>query len=202
VKKILWQTLTTALVLATLPAQAMAKTSAAPTEWRKGETVLTPINDSYDDIVRAATQAEAVVARTATITDLAALPMPAPIALPSYIPAPLAGATQFASISPVLVPDEQNLLPYAGLAGLMLPALLIGSGDGGSSGEIGTLPGSGESADVPAPSPVPQPLLAVPEPATWLMLLLGFGAVGSAVRRARQSGMFAPAREAALTTAG
>ena len=38
----------------------------------------------------------------------------------------------------------------------------------------------------------PLPLLPVPEPATWLTLILGFGAIGAGLRR-RQGGMLAPA---------
>jgi hypothetical protein len=51
-------------------------------------------------------------------------------------------------------------------------------GSPGSPGSPGT-PGTPETPSVPSVPP------AVPEPATWLMMLLGFGFVGSAMRRAK-----------------
>lgn len=39
---------------------------------------------------------------------------------------------------------------------------------------------------VPTPSPTVPPVSAVPEPSTWLMLITGFGLLGSAVRRQRR----------------
>jgi len=38
----------------------------------------------------------------------------------------------------------------------------------------------------PTPNPPPDPTDAVPEPATWLMMILGFGVIGWVVRRARR----------------
>lgn len=40
----------------------------------------------------------------------------------------------------------------------------------------------------PFPGPGPQPVSSVPEPATWAMMLLGFGGIGFAMRR-RKSGV-------------
>jgi len=200
-----WRTIAAAIVLTAMPVQAMAEAAPASVAWRKGATVLTPINDSYGDIVEAATQAEAVAARTATITDLAAA-LPAPVVLPSTIAPPLAGVAEFAAIGPVALPDEQNMLPYLGLAGLLLPPLLIGAGDGDSSGELGAFPDpEGGVTQVPPASALPQPLPAVPEPATWFMLLLGFAAIGAALRRApgrRSAGIGRGCERAVLTIAG
>jgi hypothetical protein len=54
-----------------------------------------------------------------------------------------------------------------------------GGGGGGGSGGISTPP----ATDTPPPS-VPA---AVPEPSTWAMMLVGFGAVGFAMRRRRKT---------------
>lgn len=62
-------------------------------------------------------------------------------------------------------------------------------GFGGGGGGI-FIPGPGGNpggpiVDVPNPPPGPPPTAAVPEPGTWLMLILGFGAVGAGLRRRR-----------------
>jgi PEP-CTERM motif len=65
------------------------------------------------------------------------------------------------------------------------------SGGPGSSipGAIGSLPGGGGGGGggsiTPPTTPVP-PIAVVPEPAMWAFMILGFGVIGSALRRARR----------------
>mgnify|MGYP001794655335 CR=1 FL=1 len=49
----------------------------------------------------------------------------------------------------------------------------------GSAGQAVIIGGSGGSITAPPPG-------AVPEPATWAMMLLGFGMIGTAMRRSRK----------------
>lgn len=79
-------------------------------------------------------------------------------------------------------------------------ALPIPSGSGGfgpvfgggpsGGGFIGGGGGSGGSGNVPVPPiapPAPPPITAaVPEPSTWILLLMGFAAVGASVRRSKK----------------
>ena len=57
-----------------------------------------------------------------------------------------------------------------------------GGGGGGSGGGGG---GGGTSGETPVP-PITPPVASVPEPGTWLTLVLGFGAVGGGLRSARR----------------
>jgi hypothetical protein len=41
------------------------------------------------------------------------------------------------------------------------------------------------------PPPPPPPMPGVPEPATWAMMLIGFGAMGTMLRRRRRAVLFA-----------
>lgn len=52
-----------------------------------------------------------------------------------------------------------------------------GGGGGGGGGDTGTTPPGGGTVETPAP-----PAVAVPEPSTWSMMLLGFGLLGAALR--------------------
>lgn len=60
-----------------------------------------------------------------------------------------------------------------------------GGGGGGTPPGFNPEPGPGPNPG-PSPTPGPQPTPSpgpVPEPATWAMLILGFGAIGSSMRR-------------------
>ena len=50
---------------------------------------------------------------------------------------------------------------------------------------VGGLPGGGITA--PPPSIIETPIAAVPEPGTWISMLIGFAFIGAALRRQRQS---------------
>lgn len=57
-----------------------------------------------------------------------------------------------------------------------------GSGGGGNSGG----PGGGDGFVPPAAPPI---AAAVPEPSTWILLLIGFAAVGASIRRTKRGGV-------------
>jgi hypothetical protein len=68
---------------------------------------------------------------------------------------------------------------------------LIGIPDGGVAPPGSVTPPGGatppsDGTTPPASSP-PLPVSAVPEPSTWMMMILGFGAIGFSLRRKRQS---------------
>lgn len=79
-------------------------------------------------------------------------------------------------------------VPFPSTGGL--PIFLPGGpgGGGGSPGTgttppIGETPGGGTVVPTPGPTPGAGP---IPEPSTWLMLIAGFAAIGSAMRRSRR----------------
>ncbi len=69
-------------------------------------------------------------------------------------------------------------LPFGGGFAILPPG---GSGGSGGSPPGGQPPGGGTVLP-----PVVPPVGAVPEPATWLMLIAGFGVIGGAMRRRRR----------------
>ena len=168
------------LALSSMPANAATKITT-DVEGRKGSTVVTPINDTIEDVMRAAADADGVAARTNTILDLEAHPIVVDLA--GFPAAPLATNAVVSPIAPIAVGAKESLLPYFSIAGLLLVPLLFGGGDGDGSSTPGQpLPPGGPSG--PGSGPPPGPVPAVPEPATWLMMLLGFGAVGTMLRAA------------------
>ena len=70
-----------------------------------------------------------------------------------------------------------------------------GGGGGGGATPIGggTDTGVVPSTPVPVPVPVPVPdvVSAIPEPESWAMMILGFGAIGAALRGQRRSAKLA-----------
>ena len=90
----------------------------------------------------------------------------------------------------LLPTDAQILNPGASAPGsFVLPGTAsVGSGGGGffgGGGTIGSGPGGGGSAVTPPPPTIspPPPVASVPEPASWLTMLVGFGVVGALLRR-------------------
>lgn len=82
--------------------------------------------------------------------------------------------------------------PAIGGGGIFIGGGGGSGGGGGGGGGTGTVP-SGPTPTLttpPTPTPtgtVPTPVAPVPEPATWLMMIAGFGAVGTAMRRRRRA---------------
>lgn len=87
---------------------------------------------------------------------------------PALAPAVLPAATVAAAGIPA-VAAASGLPAAAGFAALpLIPAIFSGGGGGGGGS--------------------PAAVSAVPEPATWLMMIMGFGILGSALRRRRRYG--------------
>lgn len=105
-------------------------------------------------------------------------------------------AAALPSILPPGIPEEVPIAAaplYALVAGLP-PAETIPGGGGpvGPPGGFPIIPPGGGGGIIvppiivpPGPPPPPPPPPAVPEPATWAMMLMGFLAIGGAVRRRR-----------------
>jgi len=167
------------LALSSVPANAATKIKASE-DGRKGSTVVTPINDTIDDIMKAAADADGVAARTNTILDLETYPMVVDLAgVPA---APLAANGAVLPIAPIAVAGASDgLLAYLPLAALLFVPLALGGHGGSDSATPPITPPTGQPGG-PDVGPPPGPLPAVPEPATWLMLLLGFGAIGATLR--------------------
>ena len=108
-------------------------------------------------------------------------------------PAPLTAANP---ILPNAAPPEVAMLsgfmPGA-LTGLGVPPVVVGGGGGGpvGGGGGGCCGGGVGGGGGITPTEVPPEVPAVPEPSTWAMLLIGFGAIGTALRRRRRVGLIA-----------
>ena len=100
-----------------------------------------------------------------------AITPPAPPETPVIAEAP--------TLAEAVLPSSAPLIASA--PGVLLPAIIGGVGGGGGGGG-GGLPGGG-GGDVGNTPPVVPVIPAVPEPGTWLMMLLGFGVIGSVMRR-------------------
>lgn len=182
-------------LLVAIPAAAAASSAV---EGGKGSDVITPINDTREDILAAAGDAEGVATRAKTILGIGNADRPV-VTLPPASPissVPVTGPADLASVPAVFANDEGSLpLAYLAAGGLLIP-LLLGSGGGGDGNPLPpgfstTPPGSIPSGPVAGPPPTDVPIVpesVVPEPATWMMLLLGFGAMGLAIRHSRAKG--------------
>lgn len=70
-----------------------------------------------------------------------------------------------------------------GFGGVFTPPI---GGGGGGGGVIVTPPNPNPNPEPEGPGPV-TPIPGVPEPATWLTMIMGFGLVGHALRRRRRA---------------
>lgn len=93
--------------------------------------------------------------------------------------APVAASDTFADQGPVPQFTGGGFLPQSGI--VITPDIGGGGGGGGggSPGTVGTAPPDTVTPVVPVTA-------SVPEPATWLTMLLGFGAVGGMLRSRRR----------------
>lgn len=157
------------------------------------------IDDTLEDVILAADNAEDVANMANYADRIVVLPPYQPVVIPvEGVAMPLIAP----EVSPLAVQGTSDellaLFVFGGLAGL---PLLLGNFGGGTAGvpPASTVPGQpispgvtpeqpgqpsgpAEQPEQPvAPPPIPTP--AIPEPATWAMLLLGFAAVGGGVRR-------------------
>jgi hypothetical protein len=160
------------------------------------------IDDTLADAQHAAADAQDVVNMVAYEDRVVIIPPQPQVVIPvqDVVLAPLAP-----EMSPITVQAANtDLVPifvFGGLAGLPLLLGSLGAGGGGIGAPPAALvPGNPVGPGMPIipvippisgipgnPDGVPDiltpPPPAIPEPATWAMLLLGFGAVGSALRR-------------------
>lgn len=100
---------------------------------------------------------------------------------------PLAGIVGSPPVPPIEMPPETPLYNMVSAAPDVIPPVAIVPG-GTPPGSNSPPPGGGGGIVVPPETPtVPQTPVtpAVPEPATWAMMLLGFGMIGFTLRRAR-----------------
>jgi hypothetical protein len=88
-------------------------------------------------------------------------------------------------LAPAAVIPAAAAIPVAG-SGFFLPPFIIPLGGGGGGITTITPPPGGGGNPPPPPPPPPPPGPAVPEPETWLMLTLGFGALGGILRMRRK----------------
>ena len=105
---------------------------------------------------------------------------------------------------PLAAPPAVEFLPLdAGPSVAALPAVAlpgpIGSGvfspGFGGVGFIGGVGGGDGVLPPPAAQPAPPPVVAaIPEPSTWILLLMGFAAVGSSLRRKKPGPFSKPKR--------
>ena len=106
---------------------------------------------------------------------------------------PLYFEWNFGDGSSVLSGNSQVNHNFYGEIGASFQITLMASDGAGGSGTALTTVKIGEWGPMPPffPGPAtggPQPVSPVPEPATWAMMLLGFGGIGFAMRR-RKSGV-------------
>jgi hypothetical protein len=113
------------------------------------------------------------------------------IASPTDDSGPMDGTTQITAIFPLWTQDGFTA-PFASLVGRVgTEYQLLGTSFTGSFSSAGTLQlffwdqNSGDNTGTIAANITTEGPAGVPEPATWAMMLLGFGAVGVAVRRRR-----------------
>lgn len=100
---------------------------------------------------------------------------PAALAVAPLLAPPAAAAA--------VVPAAAAIVPAAAAgSGFFLPPFLVPLGGGGGGLTVTATPPGGGGGENPPPPPGP----AVPEPDTWLMLTIGFGALGGILRRRRK----------------
>lgn len=135
-----------------------ALTSSKPhlTTWQPSERVLSPV------LERPGTAGQ-----------------PAPAALPEQVAAALGPGSSPAAGGPGggIAPVPLPIPGFPGSSGGIIPP-----GGGGSSGGGGSGGGSSGGGNPPPPPPV---VTAVPEPATWIMMIAGVALIGLQLRRRR-----------------
>lgn len=91
--------------------------------------------------------------------------------------------TNLAGAAPALLSPGSNVfsanIPQADNGGG------AGNGGAGNGGSVGAGGGAGGDGTTAPPAVVPGPVAAIPEPASWLFLILGFLGIGAALRRGK-----------------
>jgi hypothetical protein len=84
-----------------------------------------------------------------------------------------------------LIPEGvEEILPVGSLANAPLAGIVLAPLPPG--GGVAVPPGGGAPSEPPAQPPVLNPVSPIPEPGTWLTMLIGFAVVGHSLRRARR----------------
>jgi hypothetical protein len=118
-------------------------------------------------------QENPVLAAPTVLAPVAAAPLAAAVAPAVLPPAALAPAA--------LAPIAAGGIGAAGLLPLIPAAIVIAANPPGGGGNNPPPPPGGGGGGVTPPPPPPGP--AVPEPATWAMMIIGFGLLGAFLRR-------------------
>lgn len=142
----------------------------SPGEREKGALFQTKIRAAGVDKPRERALGKTFPPKPSPAEQLAKVIVPAPPVVPVDV------------VPPIIPPAVADVLSPGGLVSgvpLTFGAAIVGGGGGigggGGGGGGGTPPGS--------ETPPPPVTSAVPEPSSWLMMLFGFGAIGSAMRR-------------------
>lgn len=113
--------------------------------------------------------------------------LPGPGGGPDFIPlgSGIPGsAPALSSSSPAPAPASGGAVSRPGATGPGPVGSFPGGGGGGGGG--GSISGPNNPAPPATLVPPQPPAAAVPEPATWALMILGFGLIGSGLRRSRQ----------------
>jgi hypothetical protein len=160
----------------------------SPGEREKGELTSTKPAAAVADSPRQRALGKTFPPKPTPTEQLAKAIVPSPPAPPDQIVPPVAPPT----LAEVVAPAAPFAAPNLASVG---PAI-FGVGGIGGGGAPGGAPGGGGSApggDTAVVTPTPPVTSAVPEPGTWLMMLVGFGMIGSAMPRRRRRNLQAVA---------
>ncbi|WP_445193101.1 PEPxxWA-CTERM sorting domain-containing protein [Sphingomonas sp. Tas61C01] len=142
-----------------------------------------PVRNAVHHATRPAPKAQPNRARPQRTAAVAA-PVPCP---PAFANAPIVPQSTFAAA----VPPDGVTSNYFGSPSSV--GTIVGGGVPGSNvGGGGPGPGGGPGTGGPGGGGGETPLPAVPEPATWSMMLLGFGLLGAALRSRAPAKVRAP----------
>lgn len=144
----------------------------SPGEREKGELTQSKVAKTAVDNLRPRALGKTFPPKPTPTEQLAKVIVPATPTAPVEVVPPIAPPT----LAEVVTPSPAFAAPSLASFG---PPIIGGGGGGGG----GTPPG--DTGTVP-PVQVPPVTAAVPEPGTWLMMLFGFGVVGSALRPRRR----------------
>ncbi|UUR06950.1 PEPxxWA-CTERM sorting domain-containing protein [Sphingomonas glaciei] len=160
--------------------QLMAMLDArSPGEREKGELAQTKIKKRLASVPRERALGKTFPPKPSPVEQLANVVVPVPPPVPTVPP-----------IAPLIPPTASDIINPATFIASAPPfgggPSIIGGGGGGIGGGGSPPPSSGTppTSEVPPGGTVVSP---VPEPGTWLTMLLGFGMIGSAMGRRRRT---------------
>jgi hypothetical protein len=149
----------------------------SPGERQKGELTKTK-NKQLAETKRERALGKVFPPKPSPVEQLAQVIAPTP-------PAPVEAVPPVAPLAPATVADVFSPSRLFASAPLVVGSAIVGGGGGGGSGGGGGGVPSGPPTSVVPPPPIAVVTSPVPEPGTWLMMLLGFGVVGASFRSRR-----------------